>query len=106
MSCAYDRPLPPPCGSTTPSTTLSWSLATPSLVAAAAVSASRAVAQAWRICMPPFWIERLPNVMPWSGVSSVSPWITSTRAIGTESSSAAICASAVRKPVPRSTLPE
>ena len=56
--------------------------------------------------MPPFWIDRLPKVMPWSGVSSVSPWMTLTRASGTDNSSAAICVIAVRSPVPRSTLPE
>ena len=37
-------------------------------------SALRAVAAAWRICIPPFWIEKLPIVGPWSGVSAVSPW--------------------------------
>ena len=56
--------------------------------------------------MPPFWIDRLPNVTPWSGVSSVSPWIMVTRSSGTDSSSAAICVIAVRMPVPSSTLPE
>ena len=70
------------------------------------VMAKRAVAAACRICMPPAWIDRLPQVIPWSGVSSVSPSITRTRSIGTDNSSAAICASAVRTPVPRSTLPE
>src|SRR5258708_2852777 len=51
-------------------------------------------------------MERLPKVTPWSGVSAVSPWTTFTRASGTDNSSAAIWVSAVRTPVPRSTLPE
>ena len=35
-----------------------------------------AVAAAWRSCMPPIWIDRLPQVVPWSGVSAVSPWMS------------------------------
>ena len=46
--------------------------------------------------MPPSWIVRLPQVVPWSGVSKVSPWINSMRSIGTSSSSATIWRSAVR----------
>ena len=34
------------------------------------------VAAALRICMPPIWMERLPQVVPWSGVSAVSPWMS------------------------------
>jgi hypothetical protein len=45
-------------------------------------------------------------VSHWSGVVAVSPITISTRSKGTSSSSAAICASAVRVPVPRSTLPQ
>src|SRR6266536_2315864 len=42
------------------------------MFAASSSKARRAVAAAWRICTPPFWIERLPYVGPWSGVSAVS----------------------------------
>jgi len=98
--------LPPDFGVTVPLLIVNVSLATPNVVAACPRRASRAVAAACRICIPPTWIDRLAKVMPWSGVSKVSPWITVTRASGTESSSAAICVNAVRTPVPRSTLPE
>jgi hypothetical protein len=75
-------------------------------LAASVRSASRAVAAALRICMPPSWMVRLPQVVPWSGVVSVSPVIRSTLDNGTSSSSATIWRSAVVIPVPRSTLPE
>ncbi len=89
-----------------PSLTVSLSRSVRMRSAARPSSAARAVAAAWRICMPPICTDRLPKVGPWSGVSRVSPCTTSTLDIGTESSSAAICAIAVRTPVPRSTLPE
>src|SRR6516164_8036105 len=41
--------------------------------AAATAKAALAVAAALRSCMPPIWIERLPQVGPWSGVSAVAP---------------------------------
>ena len=44
--------------------------------------------------------------LPGSGVSAVSPCTIVTLVRGTSSSSAAIWVSAVRTPVPRSTLPE
>src|SRR5580765_1871046 len=49
---------------------------------------------------------RLAQVLPWSGVSKVSPCTNSMRFIGTSSSSATIWRRAVVMPVPRSTLPE
>ena len=48
---------------------------------------------------------RLAAVSHWSGVVAVSPITISMRSNATSSSSAAICISAVRAPVPRSTLP-
>ena len=48
---------------------------------------------------------RLAAVSHWSGVVAVSPMTISIRSNRTSSSSAASCASAVRVPVPRSTLP-
>ena len=45
----------------------------------------------------------LAMVGPWSGVRRVSPRIISTCSNATSNSSATICASAVRMPVPRST---
>ncbi len=46
------------------------------------------------------------QVLPWSGVSKVSPCTNSMRFNGTSSSSATIWRRAVVMPVPRSTLPE
>src|SRR6266852_4729558 len=68
-------------------------------------SAWRAVAAACRSCTPATWMERLPQVGPWSGVSAVSPSISLIFSTRTSSSSATICGSAIRMPVPRSTLP-
>ena len=56
--------------------------------------------------MPPAWMVRLPQVVPWSGVSAVSPSTTVTRVERHVELVGDICASAVRTPVPRSTLPE
>ena len=56
--------------------------------------------------MPPTWMVRLPQVLPWSGVSMRVAGDEMTWLIGTSSSSATICRSAVVMPVPRSTLPE
>jgi len=55
------------------------------MFAASSSKARRAVAAAWRICTPPFWIERLPYVGPWSGVSAVSPSMMLTEGNGTSS---------------------
>ena len=73
--------------------------------APSATSCSRAVAAAWRTPTPPCVSPELPPVLPWSGVSSVSPSTRSTFSIGSPSSSAAIWRTAMRRPVPRSTLP-
>ncbi|CFM02516.1 Uncharacterised protein [Bordetella pertussis] len=51
------------------------------------------------------WIVALAIVGPWFGAASVCPSTISTRSNATSSSSATICASAVRTPVPRSTCP-
>src|SRR5260370_14986997 len=77
----------------------------PSFWTAISMRALRAVAAAWRSCTPATWMERLPHVGPWSGVSAVSPSISFTVPSATSSSSATICGSATRMPVPRSTLP-
>src|SRR6185369_7619706 len=77
----------------------------PVFCTAISMSALRAVAAAWRSCMPATWTDRLPHVGPWSGVSAVSPSTSFTRSSATSSSSATICGSATRRPVPRSTLP-
>ena len=79
---------------------------TPSRCAARSTSARRALAAARRSSEPPWKIVRLPAVSHWSGVVAVSPITISIRSNGTSSSSAASCASAVRAPVPRSTLPQ
>ncbi len=77
----------------------------PSFCTASSISALRAVAAACRICTPAIWMERLPHVGPWSGVSAVSPSTIFTRSRRTSNSSATICGSAARMPVPMSTLP-
>ena len=51
-------------------------------------------------------MDRLPAVMPSSGLRSVAAEVIRTRPTSTSSSSAAICASAVRTPWPSSTLPD
>src|SRR6516225_118416 len=58
-----------------------------------------------RNAVPLLSTETLPEVWPSLGVRAVSPEIISTRDSGRSSSSAAICASAVRMPCPSSTLP-
>ncbi len=63
---------------------------------AAAIRSGRAVT----------WMVSLAMVGPWLGVSDVSPSTNSTAAKAKSSSSAMICASAVRMPVPRSTWPQ
>ena len=55
--------------------------------------------------VPLFSIDWLPAVTPSFGVFSVSPEIICTRSSGKSSSSAAICANAVKMPWPSSTLP-
>jgi hypothetical protein len=77
----------------------------PSFCTAIPMRARRAVAAAWRSCTPATWMDRLPHVGPWSGVNAVSPSINFTLASDTSSSSATICGSAMRIPVPMSTLP-
>jgi hypothetical protein len=57
------------------------------------------------MAVPPYSIDWLPEVYSSSGVCAVSPEIIATRTSGRSSSSAAICASAVRMPCPSSTLP-
>src|ERR1700759_3196470 len=55
--------------------------------------------------MPLSVTERLPEVTPSLGLASVEAAFTSTRDSETSSSSAAICANAVKMPWPISTLP-
>ena len=50
-------------------------------------------------------VDWLPDVVPWSGVTAVSHWITRMRSMRTESSSATSCVWAVRIPWPSSHLP-
>jgi hypothetical protein len=50
-------------------------------------------------------MEALAMVPPWLGAIDVVPSTVVTQASGTSSSSATICASAVARPVPRSTWP-
>ncbi len=90
---------------TTPSVTDNRSTGTSRRVDAIFSSSTRAAAVACRRCGPAAWRVLLPAVRPWSTVFAVSPICMCTRANGTSSSSAAICASAVSMPVPRSTLP-
>ena len=66
---------------------------------------ARTSAPAMRSAVPLFSTDWLPAVCPSFGVRPVSPEIILTRASGRSSSSAAICASAVRMPCPSSTLP-
>ena len=89
----------------TPSATFSVSAATPSFLAASSIRIARTSAPARRSAVPLFSTDWLPAVMPSFGVRPVSPEIILTRASGRSSSSAAICASAVRMPCPSSTLP-
>src|SRR5687767_10513567 len=58
-----------------------------------------------RSALPPSWIERLPEVTPSSGLCAVLAGTMRIFSRATSSSSAAICASAVRMPCPSSTLP-
>ena len=88
-----------------PAATVRSPTGAPSLIDARASSAARAVAQARRSSPPPCAMVRLAPVIHWSGVVAVSPITISMRSKATSSSSAAICASAVLVPVPRSTLP-
>ena len=67
-------------------------------------SACRAVAAAWRTAVPPRVRPVLPPVPPLFGHRAVSPSTSVMRPIGIPSSSAAICAIAMRMPVPTSTL--
>src|SRR5437660_1495392 len=69
------------------------------------LSSSRSSAHALRRPLPPSWIERLPEVTPSSGLYAVLAGRMRILSSGTPSSSAAICASAVLMPWPRSTLP-
>jgi hypothetical protein len=71
--------------------------------AARASNQCRACAAARRKGAAWIWIDELAMVAPWLGARGVSPSTMLTRAIDTSSSSATICASAVRMPVPRST---
>lgn len=75
----------------------------PSVAAPCATNAARAVAQARRSSMPPWAMVVLAPVSHWSGVVPVSPITSVMRSKGRSSSSAAICPSAVREPLPRST---
>ena len=106
MSSAYATDLPGLWReTTTPSTTISSAAGTPSFFDARSTSAWRAVAAARRSSPPPCEMVRFAPVIHWSGVVAVSPITMVMRSKGTSSSSAAICASAVLVPVPRSTLP-
>ena len=67
-------------------------------------SACRALAAAWRTAVPPRVSPVLPPVPPLFGHRPVSPSTSEMREIGMPSSSAAICAIAMRMPVPTSTL--
>ena len=73
--------------------------------AAAATNHARAWAAAWRSGWPWTWIEPLAIVGPWLGASAVLPRIMRTWSRFRSSSSATSWASAVARPVPRSTWP-
>ena len=85
---------------------MSSSTGTDSRWAARSTRARRALAAARRSSEPPWKIVRFAAVSHWSGVVAVSPITISMRSKATSSSSAASWASAVRLPVPRSTLPQ
>ena len=89
----------------TPSLTFSRSAETPSFFAARLMSMAHTSAPAMRRAVPLCSIDWLPAVCPSLGVRLVSPETIVTRPSGTSSSSAAICASAVKMPCPSSTLP-
>ena len=57
----------------TPSSACSWLRSTWKYAAASPSNAWNAVAAACRSSGPPFWIVLLPAVVPWSGVTRVSP---------------------------------
>src|SRR5688572_648805 len=88
-----------------PSSTASSCGAALRILAARPSINARSSAHATRSALPPSWIDRLPEVTPSSGLWAV---LAGSRRIlfrSTSSSSAAICASAVRMPCPSSTLP-
>src|SRR5688572_24344104 len=88
-----------------PSSTASSCGAALRILAARPSINARSSAHATRSALPPSWIDRLPEVTPSSGLWAV---LAGSRRIlfrSTSSSSAAICASAVRIPCPSSTLP-
>src|SRR4051812_18010514 len=88
-----------------PSPTERTSAPTPNFLAARSSRIERTSAPAMRSAVPLWSIDWLPAVWPSLGVRPVSAETISTRASGTSSSSAAICASAVRTPCPSSALP-
>src|ERR1044071_3214860 len=71
------------------------------------MSASRAVPAACaRLSELKFvGVDWLPDVVPWSGATDVSHWISLTRASGTHSSSATSCVCTVNMPCPKSHFP-
>ena len=103
---AKRMPAPPAFGRTSPLVAMRSSGFMLRRCAARSISALRAVAAACRICMPPRWMPLEPAVRPWSGVSAVSPSINLILSTPMPSSSAAICGMAMRRPWPRSTLPQ
>ena len=56
------------------------------------------LAQTSRSAAPDCWMDRLPAVMPSSGLRSVAAAVIRIRFTSTSSSSATICASVVRTP--------
>jgi hypothetical protein len=63
-SSPYVACVPPERDLTVPFSTTRSPAGMPSRCAACRTSARRAVAAAWRICIPPFSIDRLPDVTP------------------------------------------
>src|SRR4051794_35621747 len=107
-ACAASSPYPTllPLGAViTPSLTERTSAPTPNFLAARSSRIARTSAPAMRNAVPLWSIDWLPAVWPSFGVRPVSAETISTRASGTSSSSAAICASAVTTPWPSSALP-
>src|SRR6185503_4175763 len=88
-----------------PSSTVRRDDSVPSRRAARPSSSERTSAQATRSALPPSEIDWLPEVTPSSGLWAVDAGSMRILASPTPSSSAAICASAVRMPCPSSTLP-
>src|SRR5262249_54519533 len=106
IKSAKEMPAPPAFGRTWPSTATRSSGLLPRRCAASSISALRAVAAACLICTPPRWMPLDPDVRPCSRLTAVSPSAYLIFSPPIASPPAAICRMAIRKPRPRSTLPQ